>query len=382
LGLRADEDYFYIFRDSPASLEYIRNGKTLCEQGLYVELGAYKCHAFLDWRQVQDNEWHHYAHLAEYLDGRGVPSIDEAMREIFLQPLHVAFKELVNADLFRRLLAARVTEPETELDVELVGQVEQKAIRLLSEIKRLTQGKGDETSIAREMRQDLETILQLPILDIGAPSSGSPEPAGATKDLKAILDDDVAIWGSLFGWCFVHSLGKVAQEASFDQQSRSWIDEWLLGKIMASALADFGLSEPDAWRAIAVIKLLTTHQRWFETKGPQEKRAYQVLEAALQDAEIQQFIQVNRWQGALWFNKEVFERWLWWMLVLAVVDARRTRSADEAAQHIIERHAVIADLLHAEEKSEYQIEKLLEAIQVMPGKLPGPDKLLTTNTTK
>ncbi len=382
LGLRADEDYFYIFRDSPASLEYIRNGKTLCEQGLYVELGAYKCHAFLDWREVQDNEWHQYAHLAEYLDGRGVPNIDEAMREIFLQPVHIAFKELVNADLFRRLMAARVIEPETELDVDLVGQVEQKAIRLLSEIKRLTQGKGDETAIAREMRQDLETILQLPILDVGGPSSGSPDLAEATKDLKANLDDDVAVWGSLFGWCFVHSLGKVAQDASFDQQSRSWIDEWLLGKIMASALADFGQSEPDAWRAVAVIKLLTTHQRWFETKGPQEKRAYQVLEAALQDAEIQQFIQVNRWQGALWFNKEVFERWLWWMLVLAVVDARRTRSADEAAQYIVERYAVVADLVHAEEHSEYQVEKLLEAIQVMPGKLPRPDKLSTANDTK
>jgi glycosidase len=373
LGLRADEDYFYIFRDSPASLEYIRNGKTLCEQGLYVELGAYKCHAFLDWREVQDNEWHQYAHLADYLDGRGVPSVDEAMKELFLQPIHVAFKELVNADVFRRLMAARVIEPSATLDVELIEQVELNTVRLLSEIKRITQSTGDEATLAHEMRQDLEAILQLPVLEV---------PESAASQLKANLDDDLAIWGAVFGWSFVHSLGKVAQEASFDQQSRSWIDEWLLGKIMAGALADFGLSEPDAWRAVAVIKLLTTHQRWFERKGPQEKRAYQVLEAALQDAEIQQFIQVNRWQGALWFNKEMFERWLWWMLVLAVVDARRSPSADEAAQRIVERHAVIADLVRAEEKSEYQIEKLLEAIQVMPGKSPGPDKLPMANTIK
>jgi len=47
----------------------------------------------------------------------------------------------------------------------------------------------------------------------------------------------------------VHSLGKVAQEAALITE-RSWIDEWLLGKIMASALADFGLSEPDTWRAV------------------------------------------------------------------------------------------------------------------------------------
>ncbi len=373
LGLRADDNWFYIFRDSVTGLEYIRNGKQLCDQGLYVELGAYKCHVFLDWREVLDNEWHQYTHLADYLDGRGVPSVDEAMKELFLQPIHVAFKELVNADVLRRLMSARVKEPGATLDAEFIEEVEGKAVRLLSEIKRITQSTGDEVTLAHEMRRDLEAILQLPVL-------GTPE--SAASQLKANLDDDLAIWGAVFGWGFVHSLGKVAQETSFDQQSRSWIDEWLLGKIMASALADFGQSEPDAWRAVAVIKLLTTHQRWFETKGPQEKRPYQVLEAALQDAEIQQFIQVNRWQGALWFNKEMFERWLWWMLVLAVVDARRSPSAEEAVQRIVERHAVIADLVHAKEKSDYQVERLLEAIQVMPGKSPGPDELPTANAIK
>ncbi len=372
LGLRADDNGFCIFRDSVTGLEYIRNSKQLCDRGLYVELDAYKCHVFLDWREVLDNEWRQYAHLADYLDGRGVPSVDEAMQELFLQPIHVAFKELVNADVFRRLMAARVIEPDATLDAEFVEQVERKMVRLLSEIKRITQSTGDEAAIAHEMRQDLEAILQLPILET---------PESAARHLKANLDDDVAIWSTAFGWCFVRSLGQVAQEANFHQHSRSWIDEWLLGKLMASALADFGLNETEAWRAVAVIKLLTTHQRWFETKGPKEKRAYQVMEAALQDAEIQQLIHVNRWQGALWFNKESLERWLWWMLLIAEVDAQRAASADEVAQHIAERYAVIAELLQAEEKSEYQVEKLLEAAQVTPGgKLSEPDKPPVANS--
>ena len=357
LGLRAGQDFFYIFRDSLSGLEYIRNGQSLREQGLYVELGAYKCHVFLDWREVLDNEWHQYAHLADYLDGRGVPSIDEAMQELFLQPIHVAFKELVYADVFRRLMAARVIGPDAILDADLAGEVEQKATRLLSEIRRITQGAGDEAAIAREMRQDLEAILELPILDARVPS---PDCAEAIKHLQSNLDDDAAIWGSLFGWCFVRCLGKVIQEADFDQQSRSWIDEWLLGKLMAGALADFGLSEGDAGRAVAVIKLLTTHQLWFEMQGPPDKRAYQVLQAALQDAEIQQLIQVNRWQGALWFNKESFERLLWWMLCLAVVDAQRDTSATDQVQPIVKRYGIVAELIQAEEKSEYQVEKLIE----------------------
>jgi len=382
LGLRADDNCFYIFRDHVTGLEYIRNGKALCEQGLYVELDAYKCHVFWDWREAQDNEWHQYAHLADYLAGRGVPSIDEAMRELFLQPIHLAFKELVNADLFRRLMAARVTEPEAALDIELTQEVEQKAMRLLSEIKRLTQGSGEDAAasaaIAREMRQDLETILQLPVLGARVPSPDLPAYAEAAKYLKANLDDDVAIWGSLFGWCCVHSLGKVIQESNFHQQSRSWIDEWLLGKIMASAFGDLGVNEADAWRAVAVVKLLTIHQRWFEPERPKEKRAYQVLETALQDAEIQQLVQVNRWQGVLWFNKESFEQLLWWMLFLAVVDAQRLASPDDVARSIVERYTIIAELLRAEEQSEYQIEKLIEATRGASKTLTPSDKPLTT----
>jgi hypothetical protein len=387
LGLRADENWFCVFRDHVTGLEYIRNNRDLCERGLYVELGAYKYHVFLDWREAQDNEWHQFAHLAAYLDGRGVPSIDDAMKEILLQPIHLAFEELINADLFRRLIAARVTEPAVPPDAALVAEVEQKAIRLSGEIKRLTQGTGDETSIAHEMCQDLKAILQLPVLahDLEgklAPREGraqgsslqpeSPAYAKAAKYLKAQLNDDTATWGSLFGWCFVRSLGKVVQDGHFEQQSRSWIDEWLLGKIMAGAFTDLGLGEAEAWRAVAAIKLLTTHQRWFDVEGPKEERAYQVLEAMLQDAEVQQFIQVNRWQGVLWFDKEAFEQWLWWVLVVAVVDAQRNASVGEAAQQIAARYAIITELLQAEAKSGYQLEKLIGAVRSLPAEALPP----------
>src|SRR5262249_50106345 len=95
LGLHRGHDHFSIFRDQITGLEYIRNNGELWEKGLYVELSAYKYHVFLGFRQLKDNEWHQYAHLAAYLDGRGVPSMDEALKEVFFQAVHVPFKELV-----------------------------------------------------------------------------------------------------------------------------------------------------------------------------------------------------------------------------------------------------------------------------------------------
>ena len=65
-----------------------------------MELGAFKYQVYLGFREVEDNEWHHYSHLASFLNGRGVPDMEEALQEVLLRPLHHPFKELVNPALF------------------------------------------------------------------------------------------------------------------------------------------------------------------------------------------------------------------------------------------------------------------------------------------
>ena len=90
LGLPNDGNAYVIFRDVASNLEYIRNCQQLHNDGMYIELGAFKYHVFLDFRVVEDNEWHQYGHLMGYLAGRGVPSIEDALTEIFLQPIHDA----------------------------------------------------------------------------------------------------------------------------------------------------------------------------------------------------------------------------------------------------------------------------------------------------
>ena len=107
LGLTNNGNNYCIFRDPVNNLEYIRNSKELHEKGLYIELEAYKCQVFTSFREVQDNEWHQYANLAAYLNGRGVPNMDDAMKEIFLQPIHQAYRELVNAGYFRWIISNR-----------------------------------------------------------------------------------------------------------------------------------------------------------------------------------------------------------------------------------------------------------------------------------
>jgi hypothetical protein len=59
LGLQSRDGNYTLFRDLENGLEYIRSSQTLAQQGLYLELKAYQHHAFINFREImdQDGKW-------------------------------------------------------------------------------------------------------------------------------------------------------------------------------------------------------------------------------------------------------------------------------------------------------------------------------------
>jgi glycosidase len=373
LGLHYGGEYFVIFRDHVNGLEYIRSCQQVYDQGLFVELGAYKYQVFLDFREVQDNEWHQYAQLKEYLDGRGVPSVDVALKEIFLQPVHQPFRELINAGMLTWLVEAQLPAADEHVSPALLSEVDQKAQHLLKEIKNLTQPKVDGEQVEKisgEIQEKVRAILEIPVLEDRYPLPRSRKYKEALHLIKTVLglekEGNVASnlgFATLLSWAFTHNLGKVIGTDDFKEHSLTWIDEWLFGKMIAGALQDLGAQESKAWQAVALIKVLIANQDWHRLQVAQTKRAFLVLQSWLQDAEVRSFLQINRYQDILWFNKESFDTLLGWMLVAAVVADLADPDTDQGpvAERILNHFEVIRQLQKAEEASEFQIEKLLEA---------------------
>jgi hypothetical protein len=314
---------------------------------------------------VADNEWHQYSHLTEYLDGRGVPNIDEALKEIFLRPVHYPFKELVSAELFKRLMDSRLVRPEKQLDKTMIDETEEKLLSFLTQVKQFSNSDGDEKALTKEIIRKLTLVLRLGVIDDLFPQASTGEQKDVLDYIKTKLSDDHYTWGSLFGWLFVHATGKIATLTDYEEQSRTWIDEWLLGRIISGSLRDFGLDDASLSKAITTIKLLTSRQHWFQVEIEPEKWIYQVVNSLLKDSEARQFLSVNRHQDILWFNKEAFEELLWWMVVLAVINTFSTPQPEkpDRANKIVHYYHAVMQIQKAGEASKYQVEKLIELLK-------------------
>ena len=79
-ALSLPEEGHAIFKDYVCGLEYIRSCHELNASGLYIQLGGYQCHVFLDWRFVSGQQWQV---VCESLNGAGVQSVYEKYDQMF-----------------------------------------------------------------------------------------------------------------------------------------------------------------------------------------------------------------------------------------------------------------------------------------------------------
>ncbi|MGZ6269627.1 MAG: alpha-amylase family glycosyl hydrolase, partial [Candidatus Limnocylindrales bacterium] len=330
LGLSGEPDRWAIFRDWRSGLEFLRSAGDMRERGLFVELNAYQCQVFLDWREVADGPSRQYARLAERLGGRGVPSVEAAMRELQLAPIRDAARELARSGVLGRIVdvglaqtravavsAGRAVEPpaaapepptrpaveppaaalepptgsaaeplatapepptrpaaESPADIdELLETAEHGIAGLLGALGEATGLSGDAGGAAREARQRLAAILRLPHLeaDLGSGGAEAGSTAGVALAAARSLGDGLAArwtWSTLVVWPVAAAVSRYATAADGTSRPVVALDELQLGAVLAETLRELGEDEAAAWRSVELIRILVGLPRLARAAGP------------------------------------------------------------------------------------------------------------------
>ncbi len=364
LNLSGDPNRFTIFRDTNSGMEFIRSSREIKEKGLFFVLHAYEHHVFIDFREVEEEGYGQFSQLHDYLNGRGVPSIEIAIRELMLAPVLNPLHELINFDMLRSVYDNRVKDSKGKIEVDLLNQNKEKFTYFIESLKTYVNVDTDIKPIIASQQRGLEAILQLPVFGRRYPFPGSKRYEAVIKYIVKNLGDYPFIWYVLTIWNDLRLMGKViTSEPNYSEITRSWLDEWAISRICQEKLEELGLDSVQAASGVTILKLLVDQQNWVENVT--EETPISLIEGWLSKGVVRTFLKINRYRDKLWFNKEAFESLMWWMTTIGLVQlvSAPEKSMTETIEKLFDAWELVKAILKAEADSEYQLEKLLDGLK-------------------
>lgn len=417
LDIPDDPNSYVIFREVSSRLEYIRNCRQLHEEGLYVQLGPYQKLVFLDFRIVHDDESRLYQRLTAQLQGNGTPDIDKALKRLYLQPLHQAFRAVINANTLawlqtqRQILGkqkGKKAEKETSEQQQRWRQIETSMLALLQETQLFAHPKtlsippehSLDTGILQRRLVALETGIDEPEAEPvpaepPAPTTSPDLPLFAARtqgELRALVSlattpaehkwqrkfnaylqswlDDPLSWALSVSWVVSRWLAPLASEGEVrNAQEGAWLERWLFDEVLAAEWQAFGVEPVQIGQGLTLLKALLLHPQWYEegAKGrvseseQQGGRSYRVLQALLKDNLVRQALGVNEYDGVWWYREEAMSYFLGGLLTVGAVrllgePALSPRKVNKRLRKI---YRVIRKIQKADRRSQYHLERLL-----------------------
>jgi glycosidase len=298
MALNYESGWYTIFRDLISGLEFIRSNQQFQDEGLFVLLDGFKYHVFTDFREIKDDEYHHYAQITAFLDGRGVPSVEETLKETFLAPVHQPFNNLVSENIILLLSAAKISASDKQ---KFRSNYTQNMDRLLSELQRYFNLDSDISGVAKHKSKMLTALFKLLLPDELFKDLKRTE----QKKLITLIGSQKNMLAVYYLWIVLHDLGTLQDKEFATMLSLAWFDELLFAKITKNALVAAGYPEGDMDFSIRLLRATIAQSEWIDYYFKDPTVALHTL---FETPESNNFLQVNRYHDTLYFNKEAFEQ--------------------------------------------------------------------------
>jgi glycosidase len=394
LGLSGDNEAILAFRDSLTGLEFLRRASELNERGLALDLHAYQCHVFLDWRELRATAEKPWDRLCDQLNGSGVPDLDDALVNLELKPVHDALMRQLHADIVR-MLADLAEHPRTvadgkdkKIERERSEFFEQAWVRCETFLTlaqkayaaRATQDPGmhsldqslEPVSLAPAFRKRLWAAMRIPAIERLFPA---PWTAAARRVLPSPSPQftATAMWGPVLGWCVLELLAESIDPQNPEHVALDLFDRLRLREPFAMAFADLGFEGEEGWRVAARIKvLLLTGAGVGKAEDALVESEASVAADALGaigeervtlfpdlwlDPDVRWLTGVHEAQGHAYVVRESYEELLWWLLMPSLL-----RVAGEAvpSRVAVERMSrTVEEAIATAEAAGYRIDELL-----------------------
>lgn len=349
LAISGNENNFTVMKEFVSGLEYIIPSNELATKGLELELSGYTCKVFLNIREVNDVNGD-YRRLYNRLGGNGVPSIDEAVTDLALEPIHNAFRELLNPGWTDYLWRNR-GQSSADIENDILSQLHNKLTIIANAAADFT-GRQVNYAFVDEVKAATLKLVTKELASVGDPLTFSfVNYLQTVQRLGVLLAED--------------GLGQ-------NESSLELFNRWHLARLFTAAIKSQGASDSQANNLIALSRILIRHQDCFASKA----NAQELLQNLCNDQAVLDRLQVHEFDNILWFNREAADELFNWLEVQAIVNMDKPKVAVD----------IIAAFRKAAVASGYQLHNLFDLLQNQPAKKgvrrKSADKEETTGKVK
>jgi hypothetical protein len=316
-----DSNVYYIFKDFSSKLEFIRSGRELHENGIYVELKAFGYHIFLDFREIYDSTGE-YAELARYLNGGGVYDMQEEFQMRQLLPVHLKLFDLINKEkleMFRNYFVP--SDQKLDFPSEIVNCYEeflkQLAVKLNIELHF--------DDVRKEFGSKLKAVQRYSLIK-----------NKLQDELFAVNFHDGNDLAILYSYLILSSLEITDKEAIFDKMK--------LWKVLENILRNLQLKKIDIEESVGLLKVLISDI------------GLSADENIFGQEKVKEFLKVNEHEGVQYFNKQRFEVLVWWLFTISILEHDKITLTE-----INYSSNKLQKILKASEESGYKFEELNRA---------------------
>ncbi|MEE4270393.1 MAG: alpha-amylase family glycosyl hydrolase [Thermoanaerobaculales bacterium] len=338
LGVGRENESFICFRDAVSGLEYLRPSRRIVDEGLFLELDAYRCHVFVDFAELEDADGT-VRRLEAELEGRGIDSVELALGELEHRDVLEPWAELLSVENLAGLKAAREAGGDGSSVAPVVGDVLEAFVDLVNAVLERETLRGEPEPVVRALRRDLERLLRL------------------ADDHEARVPEGDDQWIALVAWLMLRSVAEAIDLRSPRDLRAKLFAEWHMGRVLRRQAEAAGVSPDAADRVPDTVRLLVDLEGWWcERDGAVDLRS--LFEELTDGDPGRSYLGVNQWESELWYRAEAMEELLGWFGVAAEVDAGMDDEAEPSVIEALER------LQSAHRAGGYRVAAFLEALEL------------------
>lgn len=367
LNLNGAEKYFYVFREHMSNLEFISSGKDLVSGGFNVALGAFKCKVFLDFRELVDINGD-YESVASRLNGSGVPSINEALIEMKLEPIHNSFETIFNEVTMDNFVEAIMIDDKDRDKEKIVVQfLEDEFQAFLEAVKKHYNLRFDHKLALKDFDDEIISLRNMNnLLSSEFILTKSPKYSTLHKSFVVSVEMNYRENSLLFMIGLALTNLRKLLDDSGEITSSNFLDKMRLDIPVRKTLLRLGRGEAELHDEIILLGILMEFtDSLFEAEDKskvvdtRDKPTISAFETILNDVRVQKYLGVNEYEGIVYYSKEKFEEMVNWMFSIALLEKIKVEVNQSALiQSIIELSNKCDKLKHAAIESGYKLESL------------------------